>query len=137
MHMTSEDSSSLYPGNKPWCFYVVPPYPIDLHGHWVCSVEGLFCEVGQSFTQPLCFHVLVDCVSPCIAYGRQVRICATMNLRTLGESYIAHSTPIGSAGSRVDVDRVQRIKVELVKNSSLEHCEGIEKAVVVLRFSQK
>ena len=138
MHLTSEDSINAYPENKPWSFYVIPPYTLNFYGEWVCSVQGVFCEVETHFEKPLCFHVLLDCVSPSIAYGRQVRICATTSLPApTSNTRIIESSPIAREGPRVEAEKVHRIKVDLVKNSLLQHCTDIKKAVVVLQFIPK
>ncbi len=136
MHVTSEDSKTLYPDNKPWSFTVVPPYPLDFYGEWRCRVVALFSEIDTGFTQPLCVHAMLDCVKPCIAYGSQVRIVATMPLKTEGQNKLTVSYPISREGAKLDVETIHRIKVDLVNHTLREHCTKISKAVLVLNFEQ-
>ncbi len=137
MHVTSEDSKTLHTGNKPYSFYVIPPYPLQFVGDWKCCVECVFCEVERPFTQPLCMHVILDCVEPCIAYGQHLRIAATSELKQSGSSHMLTSTPIGKEGVKVDTELVDRIKVDLVDNTLDNHLSQIKKAILLLRFTRE
>ncbi len=137
MHVSWEDSIKLHTTNKPYSFYVIPPYPLQFVGEWKCCVESVFCEVDRTFTQPLCMHVMLDCVEPCIAYGQHLRIAATSELKQSGNSYIVTCAPIGKQGVKVETELVDRIKVDLVYNTLQNHLSQIKKAILLLRFSRE
>ena len=137
MHVTSDDSKTVYAGNKPYNFYVIPPYPLQFVREWKCCVEGVFCEIETTLTQPLCMHVMLDCVEPCIAYGQHLRIAATSELKQTGNSHILTSTAIGKQGVKVETEFIDRIKVDLVDNTVKNHLSQIKKAIVLIRFTRE
>ncbi len=135
MCISSEDCKEACVDNKPWSFFVIPPYPLIFQGKWSCSVESLFCEVDDTFVQPLCCHIVIDFVKPCIAYNYELRIAATLHLKKDGDSHIVQSSPVGKGKANIDLESVQKFKVQIVTDRVAEDCTYIKKAIILLRFT--
>ncbi len=135
MCISSDDCKDVCTDNKPWSFFVIPPYPLIFQGKWSCSVESVFCEVDGTFVQPLCCHVLIDFVAPRIAYNTELRIAATLQLKTDGNSSIIQSSPVGRGRAKVDLESVHKFQVQLVTDKVSQHCTYVKKTIILLRFT--
>ncbi len=136
VHLSSEDSINLYPGNTAFSFQVGLPYMLNFPGKWTCAVEGLFVSYQTGFTCK-CIHLMMDAIYPSIMYGYEKRVLATYPVPKPISAISSNMTCIGLGTGRIEKKTVASLKIDILTDT-FQHCTNLTgRTILIVRLSNQ
>ena len=136
IHISSSQSSQVYPTNKPYSFYVDLPYPIHFSGRWICELQSVYTTQRPTTTQCVCIHAVADFVKTSITYDTDLSVLATFGYRTYQSPSTITLKAADIQSAVLHTHMIQRIHIQFLTNT-LQLCDFfVGDTVVSLKFSK-